>query len=44
VKEEEEHIRKYEELFHNVKAVTGHEFLEKVVKEFTVNDEENFSR
>lgn len=42
--EESLHVSKYEELFHNVRGVTGHKDLEKVVIEFTTKDEENFAR
>ena len=42
--EESQHVQKYEDLFENVRNVTGHNDLERVVNEFTAKDEENFAR
>lgn len=42
--DESQHVRKFEDLFQNVRSVTGHEDLERVVNEFTAKDEENFAR
>lgn len=42
--EESQHVQKFEDLFENVRSVTGHNDLERVVNEFTAKDEENFAR
>lgn len=42
--EEEQHVQKMETLFDDVKQVTGHSDLERVVHEYTAKDDENFAR
>lgn len=42
--DEAQHVQKYEDLFEDVKSVTGHEDLDLVMNEFTTKDDENFAR